>query len=232
MATTKITSLSIADIEKQIAKIGAEIEKAREQELKTAEKTLAAAKKSAAAAKAQLAKLMSKDATNATEKARIAAAKKTDADQDKALTTAKQTFDALTVRNKAAEKLAKTVSKTLASANKVKKAKKLTSPKPMKETNKETKKLEQPQEAAKKIVRRKKTAAVDTEQTADIPKANTDVSDVAAPMTAKPRDNIEESKPVPHQHNDAPEKSDALDTESEGKILSTNIEQPSNNSTI
>ncbi len=245
MATTKITSLSIADIEKQIAKIGAEIEKAREQELKTAEKTLAAAKKSAAAAKAQLAKLMSKDATNATEKARIAAAKKTDADQDKALTTAKQTFDALTVRNKAAEKLAKTVSKTLASANKVKKAKKLTSPKPMKETtketnkeakkessNKETKKLEQPQEAAKKIVRRKKTAAVDTEQTADIPKANTDVSDVATPMTAKPKDNIEESKPVPHQHNDAPEKSDALDTESDGKILSTNIEQPSNNSTI
>lgn len=244
MATTKITSLSIADIEKQIAKIGAEIEKARAQELKTAEKTLATAKKSAAAAKAQLARLVGKNATTATEKARIAAAKKTDADHDKALSIAKQTVDALTVRNKAAEKLAKTVSKTLASADKVKKAKKPKSQKPMqkpikeamsetkKEKSKETKKLEQPHEAAKKIVRRKKIAAVDTEQTADMSKANTDVSDVSTPMTVKPKDNIEETKAVPYEHIAAPEKSDALATESDENVLSTNIEQPSNNSTI
>ncbi|MES2825557.1 MAG: hypothetical protein V4732_18290 [Pseudomonadota bacterium] len=240
MATTKITSLSIADIEKQIVKIGAEIEKARAQELKTAEKTLATAKKSAATAKAHLAKLKSKDATTAAEKARIAAAKKTDADHDKALSIAKQTVDALTVRNRAAEKLAKTVSKTLASANKGKKAKKPVTQKPIKETTSETKKertkepkkLEQPQEVAKKIVHPKKTAAVDAEQTTDTAKTNTDVPDVSAPMTAKPKDSIEETKAVPHERIDAPENSDTLDTESDGEVLSTNIEQPSNNATI
>jgi hypothetical protein len=224
MATTKITSLSIADIEKKIAKIGAEIEKAREQELKTAEKTLATAKKSAAAAKAQLAKLKSQDATTAAEKARIAAAKKTDADHAKALNIAKQTVDMLTIRNKAAEKLAKTVNQTLASANKGKKAKQPMTKKP----TKEVKKLEQPQVAEKKLVDRKNTAALN-EQPAVIPR---DVPEVNMPMTAKPKDNVEETKTLPREDIITPEKSDALDTESDGNVLSTNIEQPANNSAI
>lgn len=222
MATINVTSLSIADIEKKIAQLGAEIEKARAQELRTAEKALIAAEKSATAAKALLSKLMTKDAATPAAKARIVAAKEAYTDHVKAVAIAKKTVAILTARNKATEKFAGKVNIALVGANKGKKAK---------SQIKAQSKLGSTQKADKKLVGRKKALTPQPEQPVAQPKTKTNIPDAEMPMTANARNNTEETNAVAIAGLNTPEKNNSIDVPSNDE-LSTNIEQPANNSPV
>src|SRR5690606_25572889 len=88
MAAKKATSVSISDLEKQIAKVSAELEKAREKKLATAEKSLAAAHKAAATLAQKLTSARAKGATTVAAKVRLKKAQADAAKQGQEVATA------------------------------------------------------------------------------------------------------------------------------------------------
>ncbi len=249
MATLNLTSLSIADIEKQIEKIGAEIEKARAQELMAAEKSLATAEKAAAVAQATLVKLIASGTTTPAAKARLIAAKEAFANHSKTVMNAQQTVTLLTAKNKAAEKFTKKVAKTLAKASKGKRSK------AEKKLDKQTKKanknkgsikkvqtlpVEQPatKPVANKVKSEKAKPEVKIVKIKATPKAKAALSktDIASatnlPMTAPATQVVEETK-IPLSPNLlTPEKSSSVEVSPTDDSSKTNIERPANNSDI
>lgn len=251
MATTNVTSLSIADIEKQIAKIVAEIEKVRAQELIAAEKSLVMAEKAAAAAQATLIKFIASGANTPAAKARLTAAKEACANHGKAVTIAQQTVALLTAKNKAAEKFAKKVAKTLAKANKgkrTKEQKKLDKKaKKAKKNNDYDKKAQATQPATKPAI--KKVKSEEVKANVDItsktkPTASTKVAtkpdkatEANLPMTAPAKD-INEEVTIPSSVGiRSPERSYSIEVpvpnaDESVTTVTTNIEQPNNNSDV
>lgn len=107
-------SPTIADIEKQIARVNAALDKARAQRLVNAEKALVTAQKAAAAAQSKIDLLNTKSITTPAAKTRLANAQATLATHTDAVTSAKDALKKLLKEQKKTAKIAKKVKKIIA----------------------------------------------------------------------------------------------------------------------
>lgn len=114
MPINKITPVSIADIEQQIAKVTTALEKARAQELVAAEKAFLAEQKATATAQAKVDDLEAKAATTPAALARLKTAHATLAAQQAKLASADERYNALVAAQEAADQFATNVAKVMA----------------------------------------------------------------------------------------------------------------------
>lgn len=103
-------TLSVTDIENQIAKVTAELEKARTAQYSTAEKAFLAAQKRTAAAQAKVRDLLAKGGTTPVAKNRLTLAKDALTEQQNLLAAAKAQFDSAKAMQNAAKEIAKNIS--------------------------------------------------------------------------------------------------------------------------
>ncbi|MES2821995.1 MAG: hypothetical protein V4732_00235 [Pseudomonadota bacterium] len=117
------TPLSVAEIEKQIAKVNAELEKARALEYTVAEKTLLAAQKSAALAKVKVEQILEKMSAAPTAESRLVLAKAALAEKESAMTVAATQFNKVKTQQAATQKFKKKVKSLLSNKKLSKKVK-------------------------------------------------------------------------------------------------------------